>query len=217
MQIAPASTTPSTPVARSAQQQLGKDDFLRLLTTQLANQNPLSPMDNGAFIAQLAQFSSVEQLHGVAERLDGLLAAQASSNHLAAASLVGREIAFRSDVVEAGAGAPAAIRAELPADAVLSVTLFDAAGVPVRTMDLGPRPAGALEVAWDGRDDGGNPVPPGAYRARFAATSPAGEPLAVEPRGRGRVAAVALEPDGPVLVVGAARVKLPEVLQITQG
>jgi flagellar basal-body rod modification protein FlgD len=216
MQIAPTSSSPSA-APPAPKQQLGKDDFLRLLTTQLANQNPLSPMDNGAFIAQLAQFSSVEQLHGVAERLDTLLLAQASSSQLQVASLVGRDVSFRSDVVDLGADGPAILRAQLPADATVSATVHDASGRAVRTLPLGSRAAGALEVAWDGLDDRGSRVPAGAYRVSFAAVDAGGAPLQLEPRSRGLVRGVAFEADGPVLLVGGARVKLADLLQITQA
>ncbi len=75
---------------------LGKDDFLKLLTAQLAHQDPLQPVDNQAFIAQLAQFSSLEQLQGVSSRLDDLLRSATSSNQLDAASLVGKTITYRT-------------------------------------------------------------------------------------------------------------------------
>jgi flagellar basal-body rod modification protein FlgD len=75
---------------------LGKDDFLRLLTTQLQHQDPLQPMDAQAFIAQLAQFTSVEELDGLGKKLDTMLLGQASSNQLTTASLVGKDVLLRS-------------------------------------------------------------------------------------------------------------------------
>ncbi len=104
-------TGSTAPISRN---DLGKDDFLRLLTAQLANQDPLQPTDNQAFIAQLAQFSSLEQLQGVSSRLDTLLVAQTSGNQLTAASLVGKTVSWVTGVDAAGQ----AIRASGPVQGV---------------------------------------------------------------------------------------------------
>ena len=58
-------TTPTAPATTNRESKLGQDAFLKLLTTQLANQDPLKPQDNGEFIAQLAQFSSLEKLTSI--------------------------------------------------------------------------------------------------------------------------------------------------------
>lgn len=97
-----APAAPSQPAGTAGGTALGKDDFLKLLTAQLANQDPLQPVDNQAFIAQLAQFSSLEQLQGVSTRLDDLLLAAGASTQLSAASLVGRTVAFRNGVDASG-------------------------------------------------------------------------------------------------------------------
>jgi flagellar basal-body rod modification protein FlgD len=102
--IGSASTTASPPAttasAVAAKGQLGKDDFLKLLTAQLANQDPLQPVDNQAFIAQLAQFSSLEQLQGVSSRLDSLLQATATASQLQTSALVGKTVSYRVGGVE---------------------------------------------------------------------------------------------------------------------
>ena len=108
---AEAATAAATPPKNT----LGKDDFLKLLTTQLQHQDPLQPMDSQAFIAQLAQFSSVEQLTALGTRLDTLLVAQASANQLQTASLVGKEVLFRSDQLRLD-GKPVAAQARLSRD-----------------------------------------------------------------------------------------------------
>src|SRR5918911_1658535 len=94
---AASGSSSATPTSKT---ELGKDDFLKLLTAQLANQDPLQPVDNQAFIAQLAQFSSVEQLQGVSSRLDTLLLATASANQMNTASLVGKDVSFSADGVD---------------------------------------------------------------------------------------------------------------------
>src|SRR5512141_1710679 len=101
------------PSARTAKNTLGKDDFLKLLTTQMQHQDPLNPMDNTQFVAQLAQYSSVEELQNVGSRLDTLLVAEATTNQLGAASLVGRQVLYRTDQVQLTSGTPAPIQVSL--------------------------------------------------------------------------------------------------------
>src|SRR5512146_3329236 len=117
---------------------LGKDDFLKLLTAQLSNQDPLQPVDNQAFIAQLAQFSSLEQLQGVSSRLDSLLLATASSNQLEAASLVGKTVSYHADGVDVVQGQPPpALQASVAARATVTAIVQDASGRAVRAIPLG--------------------------------------------------------------------------------
>src|SRR4028119_2238475 len=79
---------------RVGSQELGKDAFLKLMLAQLANQDPTQPQDSQAFVAQLAQFSSVEQLESANQRLDDILLAQASNSQTAATAMVGNEAAY---------------------------------------------------------------------------------------------------------------------------
>ena len=81
----------------SGSSELGKDTFLRLLTTQLQNQDPLNPMANEDFIAQLAQFSSLEQLQGVNTQLEGLAMINTSMNNASMVNLLGQEVVAVSD------------------------------------------------------------------------------------------------------------------------
>src|SRR5262245_61991177 len=100
------STSTSTPTGGDqftgpgSRTELGKNDFLKLLMAQLSHQDPMSPMDSEAFVAQLAQFASVEQLQGANSRLDGLLVSSAAAQQLSAVSLVGREVTYRSGALE---------------------------------------------------------------------------------------------------------------------
>ena len=203
--------------AATAKNVLGKDDFLKLLTAQLANQDPLEPVDNQAFIAQLAQFSSLEQLHGVSSRLDSLLLSVNSSNQLGAASLVGRDVTFKTDGVALAEGTAPALQANLSSRAAVVAIIQDGSGRAVRALDLGVRDAGTFDVGWDGRDGNGNALPPGLYTVQLHAESAEGSPVAVEARSRGRVQGVSFQGDEPRLVVGANQVNLSDVVQISQS
>jgi flagellar basal-body rod modification protein FlgD len=214
---APATLTPGAPAPSAPTKDLGKDEFLRLLTTQLANQDPLSPMDNQAFIAQLAQFASVEQLRDVGQRLDTLLVAQAAANQMSTATLVGKDVRFRTSSVELVAGQPASITATLPSAAEVTAAIRDATGRTVRTLPLGHRSAGDLAVAWDGHDERGTPMPAGSYTVEISGVTRDGSRIAAELRASGRVTGVEFTDGAARLLVGTTRVPLPDVLEIHQG
>jgi flagellar basal-body rod modification protein FlgD len=200
----------------AARKELDKDAFLKLLVTQLSNQDPLSPVDNQAFIAQLAQFSSVEQLTAVGRRLDTLLLAQASANQLQTASLVGKDVLFRSDRVELGATGDARLQASVAGAAEVTAVVKDASGKVVRNLSLGKRPGGALDFAWDGRDADGRRLPAGSYAVELSARGGDGGAVLVDLRQRGRVQGVRFDGDAPLLLVGSSQVRLADVLEITQ-
>jgi flagellar basal-body rod modification protein FlgD len=181
---------------------------------QLANQDPTKPVDNQAFIAQLAQFSSVEQLQGIGAKLDTLAIAQASTTQLQTASLVGKEVLFRTDQVHLD-GKPVTAEVRLSADAdALVASVTDASGNVVRRLALGARKAGAQPIIWDGLDEKGGTLPPGDYHLALDASRKDGTRVQADVRGRGTVDAVTFEEDSPVLIVGTLHVKLSDVAQI---
>src|SRR5258706_1379148 len=96
---------------------MGRDDFLKLLVAQLQNQDPLKPLDNQEFAAQLATFNSLDQLIGINQKLDGLEEQQRLVGQLGAASLIGKEIVADGNQVALVAGQPAAIGYALDAGA----------------------------------------------------------------------------------------------------
>lgn len=214
--IANSNATNSGSSGTAAAKELGKDAFLKLLMAQLGNQDPLQPVDNQAFVAQLAQFSSVEQLQGLGSRLDTLLLAQASANQLSTAALVGKEVAFKSTGLDLPAEGGTAMQAKLAGDADVTAVIQDASGRTVRTLQLGRRTAGTLEIAWDGRDEQGRALPAGHYGVVLSARDGKQE-VGVELRGRGKVQGVSFDGDVPVLLVGASRVRLADVLEINQA
>ncbi|MGF6557906.1 flagellar basal-body rod modification protein FlgD [Pseudomonas sp. S30_BP2TU TE3576] len=149
---------------------LGKDAFLQLLVTQLKNQNPLEPQDNGAFVAQLAQFSSLEGITTLNDTVSGLASNYNSSQALQASSLVGRSVIAPGDKAVVDTTKSLSGTVVVPssvASATLKIT--DAAGKTVRTIDLGSQKAGNASFIWDGKNDAGETVPAGTYT--FGATT----------------------------------------------
>lgn len=149
---------------------LGKDAFLQLLVTQLKNQNPLEPQDNGAFVAQLAQFSSLEGITTLNNTVSGLASNYNSSQALQASSLVGRSVIAPGDKAVVDTTKSLSGTVVVPSS-VVSATLkiTDADGKTVRTIDLGSQKAGNASFIWDGKNDAGETVPAGTYT--FGATS----------------------------------------------
>jgi flagellar basal-body rod modification protein FlgD len=148
---------------------MGKEDFLKLLVAQLAHQDPLAPMENTEFVAQLAQFSSLEQLMGVNSNLGLLQVAQTAMTNSQVAGLIGREIEARGDTLNHTSG-PEAINFDLSSSAKeVTVKVRDAKGNLIRTIDAGSRIGGVNSVTWDGKDSMGNTMPAGTYSVEVTA------------------------------------------------
>jgi flagellar basal-body rod modification protein FlgD len=197
---------------------LGKDDFLKLMMAQLQNQDPTAPMDNQAFVAQLAQFSNLEQLQGVNTRLDSLTVGQAGANQQAAANLVGKDVSYKSSSVAWTQGTSgAAIGAQLTSQATtVTATIKDPSGAVVRTLRYGAEPAGNFSATWDGLDDHGNVLPSGTYTLSVAAADGSGKAITTTAQGSGRVTGVSFATGSAQLVVNGQFVPLSDVIEVDQ-
>jgi flagellar basal-body rod modification protein FlgD len=143
---------------------LGKDDFLTLLVAQLQHQDPLNPQDSTEFTAQLAQFSSLEQLGNVNDNLEYLKLATAAANNTEAVSLIGKQIIAAGNAIQREDGAAVACNFELAAEAsAVAVNIYDPNGNFIRTFEGGALSAGAQALEWDGKDSQGHSVPDGVY------------------------------------------------------
>ncbi len=203
--------------AKSASAELGQDAFLKLMLTQLKAQDPLSPMESGEFLSQLAQFSSVtalEELNGAFARLSSSLTA---GQAMEASQLVGRTVVVPGASLELGSDAEVTTSIELPAMVPdLNVNLYDVSGQLVRSMSMAGQGPGLVDVHWDGSDDSGEALPAGLYRVEASGTLN-GEARAFETFVPRRVNGVALEPetDVPLLLVGAGDpIRLEQVREI---
>jgi len=211
-----SSTTAATPVSQAtssgAAAKLGADmnSFLKLLTAQLQNQDPLAPMDANAFTAQLAQYSSIEQQIATNKNMESLLDVQRANSMLSATSLVGQQVEVASDSVTLRSGTaqqmqlPALGQAGTARQALVTVT--DASGTVLRqaTASLG---SDATSWRWDGADSRGKRVVDGTYKVAVtgidssgAATGPLDFTL------RGTVDSVSRSGDEPRLSLGSLSV-----------
>jgi len=168
LQKTTSATDSSTGTAGS---KLGKDAFLQLLVTQMQNQNPLDPQDNGEFVAQLAQFSSLEGMQSLNQSVGSIVSSYQSSQALQASSLVGRSVIVQgsSAVVDPAKGLNGSMLVS-GASSATTVGVYDATGSLVKTIDLGAKPAGQTDFTWDGTDSEGNKAPAGTYTFKAVAT-----------------------------------------------
>lgn len=144
---------------------LGRDAFLKLLTTQLTNQNPLDPMDNEAFVAQLAQFSSVEGIKGMQASLEQMVSGMRQDQMLTGANLVGKSVAIEGGRFVGGKGMTSSASIDLPQGAqsvIVSVNDLDSGELVYRETS-GAQLPGSFEFNWRGTDTEGEAVPMGNY------------------------------------------------------
>ena len=180
---------------------LGEQDFLKLLVAQLKNQDPLAPQDNSQFVAQLAQFSSLQAAMGTNTRLDAITSQNQGTANSEAINLVGKKATVKGSLLTAqGSGQPVAVNFTLLADtASTNVSIQDSTGKVVRTIPIGARTAVLVKTSWDGRDDSGNVMPAGTYAVSVQAKSDAGGAVSVTQETTGTVTSVAFDKGYPVL------------------
>lgn len=155
--------------------ELGRNEFMELMLAQLKNQNPLEPQDNGEFISQLAQFSSLEEMQKLSGTVDDVVGQFRSTQALQASAMVGKTVLAPSGVGILGADGEISGTIAVPASTGgLRLSVQNQAGELVRQIDLGSSPAGVKSFSWDGQDGNGNPLPPGPYRIVAEASYPEG-------------------------------------------
>lgn len=158
-----AATAAATTAAAASQLAATQDRFLTLLVTQLQNQDPLNPMDNSQVTSQMAQLSTVSGINQLNATVQALSASMTSSQSLQATSMIGHAVLVPGNqIVMASGKSNAAVELSNPADKV-TVTISDAKGNVVRTMQLGAQQAGIADFQWDGKDDSGTTLADGTY------------------------------------------------------
>jgi flagellar basal-body rod modification protein FlgD len=152
--------------------EMGQSQFLTLFTTQLKNQNPLDPMKNEAFVAQLAQFSQLEATTAMKTSLDTMVSSMKSDRMLAGSSLIGRKVGVPDGPATLLNGQPVTGSVDLPtgADGV-KFEVYNDKGQLIRTQILGGQTAGPMALSWDGLDDNGQQMADGNYRFKVTANS----------------------------------------------
>ncbi|MBZ0092988.1 MAG: flagellar hook assembly protein FlgD [Sulfuricellaceae bacterium] len=190
------------------------DRFLKLLVTQLQNQDPLNPMDNAQVTTQLAQISTVDGVNKLNTTLQTLLSSYASTQSLQSAAMIGHGVLVPGNQLNLQTGpVTAGVDLAKPADSVV-VSILDASGSVVHKADLGPQSAGSVSFQWDGKKDDGTAAAPGAYTFSVNAQQ-GGSTVSADALSLGQVSSVTLTSSGAKLnVSGLGSVDLSQVKQI---
>lgn len=214
--------TGSSQYAPTINKEMGKQDFLQLLVTKLTHQDPMNPAEDTDFVAQLAQFSSLEQL----ENMNALLAQDLQWNFLLsqtisntmATSLIGRSVRADSSGIylETSDSADIAINLDR-AVSEMKVEILDRDGQVIRTLNENGLAAGDHLIHWNGLDSSGTEVPAGLYTVRVSAVDGNGNDYSPEPFLEGLVSGVSYKGGIALLTINGQSVPLAAVLEVKEA
>ena len=192
-----------------------EDRFLKLLVTQMKNQDPLNPLDNAQVTSQLAQINTVNGIEKLNTTLSDMAASFRAGQSLQSAALIGRTALADGNQFMLAAGGPArgGVHLDRAADSI-KVTINDASGKVVRQLELGPKNSGLATFDWDGRNDAGATLTPGAYSFQVAALG-GGQKVASTPLTFGAISGVSPDNTGAkVTVDGLGQLTLQQIRNI---
>jgi flagellar basal-body rod modification protein FlgD len=199
----------------SNQSVMGKDDFLHLLVTQLQNQDPLNPADSSEFTAQLATFSSLEELQNIDSKLSDVSTSQTILTNSQAVDYIGKKIQAIGDQVYVNNGQADPIEFNLDQDAAgVYVKIYDQYGDFVRDLELGPMTAGQQSAQWNGLNSNGQQVDDGSYSFEAKATDASGNTTDVTSFTSGTVSGVYYKNGLAYLVTANQEIPLGSVVQV---
>lgn len=205
------------PQQETRRTELGQQDFLNLMTTQLQNQDPLKPLDSTAFVAQLAQFSTVSGIENLQQTVVGLANLMGGDQLIGAAGMIDRHALVESDTLHLGADAETGTAEGAVAVTTagpVTVTIKNAAGEVVRTINMGAQEVGMQEFSWDGLGADGTRLPAGDYSVSASVTA-GGKNTALGTYASARIESVSISTQGPVLnLAGLGPVPMSQVFQI---
>lgn len=201
----------------NASQEMGKQDFLKLFTAQLKSQDPTDPVKNEAFVAQLAQFSSLEALTNMSSSIESFIKGQSSSQIFNGSALIGKRVPVSNTPAQLTEGGRLDASVELPKGAEgITITVIDSQGREVTKMAAGAQQAGTMRFSWGGQDSNGNSEAAGNYAFKAEAVV-AGKTTTVPVDTMTTVQSVIVNPDGTVSleVEGGQSILLSQISRIT--
>ena len=207
------------PMPTGSQKTLGKDEFLQLLIAKMTHQDPLNPIDDEAFIADLAQFSSLEQLTNLNESINSSLEwdylQMQTINNTMATSLIGKGVkASFSNLYLDSDNQPALSYTTTEYAEEVTISIKDAAGTVVRTLTMEAVPPGNNSIIWDGKDQDGDRLAEGFYQFEVTAVDAEGNSLTPSTYLEGKVTGVIYRDGSAYLQVNGLEIPLAEVTEI---
>lgn len=187
------------------------ETFLRLLTTQLQNQDPLEPQDATKFTEQLVSYSQVEQQIATNSSLDALIALTKSAAGSNAVSYLGKN-AFTAGPVSSLVDGQASWQYSLPRDAAsIQINVTDLSGHVLRTLPAADK-VGAHSITWDGKNSSGTQLPDGSYRLSIVAKSADDKNISAAVSGAGVISEIDMSGIEPLVSIGTRKLNLSEII-----
>jgi flagellar basal-body rod modification protein FlgD len=210
-------TTPSATATSASSASLGNiagnfNTFLTLLTTQLQNQDPLSPLDTNQFTQQLVQFASVEQQINMNTSLSTLISLQQTQQATSAMSFLGATVVVGGNTAQLANG-QATWNYSVTSPATATINVSNASGVQVYSTTQAVQP-GNQTFVWNGQNSVGNPMPPGAYTVSISATGANGQTVPVTTQVEGVVSGVNVSANPITLTINGQAYPLTQITQV---
>lgn len=193
---------------------LDKDAFLRLLVTELKNQNPMEPMDNREFISQMAQFSTLEQISNLSNSIEKFVETESVAMKLNAVGLIGKKVVIEGKSLQLESGQTDSIIFSLDENAEVVLKIYDENGTLVSMENLGTLEAGMHSYLWDGRSNDGVMLPDGEYTYELKAITPEGE-KEIGGLEEGEIEAVQFSDDGIYVIVNGNKYPIDSVKEVS--
>jgi flagellar basal-body rod modification protein FlgD len=198
---------------------MGKEDFLKLLVTQLRSQDPLQPVSNEAFVAQLAQFSSLEQMQNMnlnlADSLQASYLLNAAINNSLVTTMIGSEVKASTDEFTMTRAGELDFGVDLDtAYRSISVKIYDEHDTLVRTINVDEPGVGAEKIHWDGKDENGETISSGAFRFEVIADADEGKAIPLKSYLTGMVTGVRYRNGSAIMLLGGVEVMPSDIFEV---
>ena len=195
--------------ASSQNKIIGKDEFLKMLIAQLKNQDPMNPLDGTNFAAQLAQFSTVEQIYNMSTQLGAMSASISAMNNTQMATLIGSEVTAQGNTIKVD-GPQNTLAYRLSSDAVKgTIRIFNDKGVQVKALDMVSLKAGMNTLAWDSSG-----LASGIYTFDVSATDKNGVAVSAATIITGNVTGVSYKDGTPYITVNGQDIGFGSVISV---
>jgi flagellar basal-body rod modification protein FlgD len=212
-----SSTTNDQTSSSSGAEKLGMDQFLNLFIVQLKNQDPLNPLDSSEFTAQMAQFSSVEQLYGMNSKLgnieETLNSQKEQRDNL---GYIGKTVKADDNTMVVGSGTVQPGSYSIDEGGNVTIDVYDSQGQRVRTLYQGIEDKGEHSVNWDGRDDTGTLAGDGTYTFEITARDENGLLIPSNTYISGEVTGITYKNGQPYLMIGDKLLDSSKIIEVSQ-
>ncbi len=218
--VSNTSTTSSSSTSQTNSNSImGKDDFMKMMIAQLQNQDPLNPMDSTQYAAQLAQFSTLEQLQNLNTTMTQAVNANSqltqSVNNTLVATLIGKDVKLSGNTLVLSGQSNINLGYNLPLDAQnVQVKIYNSSGGLVRTITDCPNVEGDNKLSWDLTDDNGNKLANGNYTFDVSATNYNGSSMTTTQYKIGSIDGVKFTDNGTVILVDGAEYNIGDISEV---